>query len=132
EVGQLVFANYERMTEHQLEMIVGAAIGDGHLSLTGSQMRARLSMNQGAKQKAYLDYKVQLLGDLVKTAPRYQFSPESFSKVGTYRLSTVSRPQIAEIYAELYDTAGRKRVLRSYLDRITRMGLALWYMDDGS
>src|SRR3990172_89413 len=132
DVGQFVYANYERITQHQWEVVAGAAIGDGHLALTDSQMRARLRITQGVDQKSYLDYKVSLLGDLVQSTPRFQLSPKSFSTKGTFWVSTLSRPQIAELHRELYDEGGRKRISRQYLDRITPLGLALWYLDDGS
>ncbi len=132
EVGQFVYANYERITEHQLAVVAGAALGDGHIALTGSQMRARLSITQGVAQKDYLDYKAQLLGDLVKTLPAHQSSPKSYSAKGTYHVTTVSRPHIAELHRELYDRHGHKRISQAYLNRLTPLGLALWYLDDGS
>jgi len=132
EIGQFVNAAYERITEHQLSVVTGAAIGDGHLSLTRSGMRARLSITQGVAQKSYLEYKAQLLGDLVKTEPAYQLAPNSYSRKGTYRLATLSRPQIAELHRKLYDSSGRKRISCEYLNLITPLGLALWYLDDGS
>lgn len=132
DVGQFVYANYERITQHQLDVVAGAALGDGSLSLTGSKMRGRLSITQGIAQKEYLDYKQQLMGDLVETTPYFQIIPQSFSKKGIFHLSTLSRPQIAELQRELYDANGRKRVTREYLDRLTPLGLALWYLDDGS
>jgi hypothetical protein len=132
DVGQLVYANYERTTKHQLEVVAGAALGDGHLSLTGSRMRGRLSITHGVDQKDYLDYKVQLLGDLVESAPRYQLAPESYSKKGVYQVATLSRPQIAELHRDLYNEEGRKKISTDYLHRIGPLGLALWYLDDGS
>jgi DNA polymerase-3 subunit gamma/tau len=132
EVGDFVYSAYERITQHQLSVVVGAAIGDGHISLTGSQMRARLSITQGADQKIYLKYKAQLLGDLVQSPLAFQNYPGTFSRKGTFRLATRSFPQIAEIHRELYDGNGQKRVSREYLERLTPLGLALWYLDDGS
>ncbi len=131
DVGHFVYTNQERITKHQFEVVAGAALGDGHVSLTNSQMRARLSISQGVAQKEYLDYKVQLLGDLVHTLPQYHLSPKSYSKKGIYHLSTVSRPQIAELHRELYPD-GKKHVSYAYLKQITPLGLALWYLDDGS
>ena len=130
--GQFVYANFERVTKHQSEVVAGAAIGDGHIAITDSQMRARLSITQSVAQKPYLDYKAQLLGDLVQTAPAFYHAARSFSKTGIYRLLTVSRPQFARLYRELYDQTGRECVTVEYLSRITALGLALWYLDDGS
>jgi DNA polymerase III subunit gamma/tau len=132
EAGQFVYANFERMTQHQLNIVVGAAVGDGSIGLTDSKMRGRLGLTQRVAQKDYLDYKVQLLGDLAQTAPYYYNSDKTYSKTGTYHFSTVSRPQIAQLHHELYDANGRKRITTAYLDKITTLGLALWYLDDGS
>ena len=132
EAGDFVYANYESITQHQFDVVAGAAVGDGHLRLTGSKMRGRLSMNHGMAQLDYLNYKDQLLGDLVATPPRFQpVLPGQFSKVGTYHLSTLSRPHIALLHDELY-LEGRKTISADYLEHLDELGLALWYLDDGS
>ncbi len=132
EAGDFVYANYESITQHQFDVVAGAAIGDGNLSLTGSKMRGRLRMTHSVAQLDYLNYKTQLLGDLVATPPRFQpVAPGQFSKVGTYAASTLSRPHIAQLHDELYHE-GRKTITADYLKRIDELGLALWYLDDGS
>ncbi len=130
--GQFVYANFERITRHQLEVVAGAAVGDGNLSVSGEGVRGRLRINQGVRQKAYLDYKVRLLGDLAQTAPVHYLAERSFSKTGIYRFATTSRPQIAQLHALLYDESSRKRITASYLEHMTPLGIALWYLDDGS
>ena len=130
--GQFVYANFERITRHQLEVVAGAAVGDGNLSVSGEGVRGRLRINQGVRQKAYLDYKVRLLGDLAQTAPVHSLAERSFSKTGIYRFATTSRPQIAQLHALLYDESGRKRITAAYLEHMTPLGIALWYLDDGS
>ncbi len=132
EPGDFVYANYERISQHQFDVVAGAAVGDGHISLTGSKMRGRLRMTHGAAQLDYLNYKTQLLGDLVATPPNFQpVTAGQFSKVGTYGVSTLSRPHIALLHDELY-TDGRKTITTAYLDHLDELGLALWYLDDGS
>ena len=132
EAGDFVYANYESITQHQFDVAAGAAIGDGHLSLTGSKMRGRLRMTHGVAQLDYLNYKTQLLGDLVATPPNFQpVTPGQFSKVGTYAVSTLSRPHLALLHDELYQE-GRKTITAAYLEHLDELGLALWYLDDGS
>lgn len=132
EIGQFVYTNRERITQHQRMVIMGAALGDGNLGLTGSAMRGRLRLVHGVAQREYLDYKVRLLGDLVGSPARYQSGVGTYSKTGTYRISTLSRPEIAQIHRELYGVEGRKHISRAYLDQLNELGLALWYLDDGS
>ena len=130
--GQFVFTNRERITQHQRSVVMAAAVGDGHIDLTGSAMRARLQIRHGVAQKEYLEYKAQLLGNLVHTAPTYDAGVGTYSKTGTHRFSTLSRPEIAQIHRELYKTEGRKRITQSFLDQLDELALALWYLDDGS
>ena len=95
-------------------------------------MRGRLRMTHGVAQLDYLNYKADLLGDLVATEAKFQpVTPGQFSKVGTYALSTLSRPHIAMLHDELHIN-GRKTITAAYLERIDELGLALWYLDDGS
>ena len=95
-------------------------------------MRGRLRMTHSVAQLDYLNYKTQLLGDLVATPPQFQpVTSGQFSKVGTYGVNTLSRPHLALLHDELYQE-GRKTITDSYLERIDELGLALWYLDDGS
>ena len=45
--GQFVYTNRERITKGQRAVVMGAALGDGHISLTGSAMRGRLRLVDG-------------------------------------------------------------------------------------
>src|SRR5262249_2081657 len=54
ETGQFVYTNRERSTRHQRAVLIGAALGDGHIGLTGSSMRGRLAMRHGVAPKEYL------------------------------------------------------------------------------
>src|SRR5215470_13802667 len=111
---------------------MSAALGDGRIRLTGSALRARLSITHGIAQKDYLNYKVHLSGNLVKCPSRSQAGAGRYSKTGTHRASTLSRPEIAQIHPELYHDEGRKTITRSSLDHIDELGLARWYLDDGA
>src|SRR6516165_1300735 len=62
EVGQLVHTNRARITRSQRAVVMAAALGDGHVGLTGRQMRGRPRLVHGARQKEYLAYKVSLFG----------------------------------------------------------------------
>lgn len=131
ETGQFVYTNRERITTNQRGVILGAAIGDGHISLTGSKMRGRLHLRHSVAQKEYLEYKVGLLGELVRSQAHYDPGIGSYSKTGTFAVTTLSRPEIAEIHRMLYPN-GYKGITKEVLDQIDLLGLALWYMDDGS
>ncbi len=131
-LGQFVYTNRERITKAQRAVVMGAALGDGHVSLTGSAMRGRLRLVHGVAQREYLEYKIRLLGDLVQSPSRYHDGAGTYSKVGTYSATTLSRPEIAQIHRELYGDNGRKRITQTYLDQLDELGLALWYLDDGS
>jgi DNA polymerase-3 subunit gamma/tau len=131
EVGQFVYTNRERITANQRAVIMGAALGDGHIALTGSKMRGRLHIRHSVAQKEYLEYKAGLLGNLVGSPAHYDAGIGTYSKTGTFAVTTLSRPEIAEIHRMIYPD-GRKSITKELLDQIDVLGLALWYMDDGS
>jgi DNA polymerase III gamma/tau subunit len=132
EVGQFAYTNRERITQRQRAVVMAAALGDGHIGLTGSKMRGRLRLVHGVRQKEYLDHKVSLLGGLIQSAPRHDNGEGTYSKVGTFRATTLSRPELAQMHRELDGDNGHKQITWAYLDQLDELGLALWYLDDGS
>ena len=55
----------QRLSEQQMQLILGSLMGDGNLSPNSrGRSGTRFRMGHGAKQAAYLDWKVSLLGNI--------------------------------------------------------------------
>jgi recombination protein RecA len=109
----------------QVQVILGALMGDGSLSkpVRRDDESARFRMGHGAKQAAYLDWKVSLLENIphartinAKGAVFADFSPLA---------------ELAELRAAVYFGGGKKHLTWDYLKGLTPLALAIWYMDDG-
>jgi recombination protein RecA len=110
----------------QVQVILGALLGDGSLSkpLRTDDASARFRMGHGAKQAAYLDWKVSLLANIphARTANAKGAVFADFSPLA----------ELAELREAVYFGDGKKHITWDYLKNLTPLALAVWYMDDGS
>lgn len=114
--------------------ILGMVLGDGYLRYNQTNYPA-FSLCHSRKQKEYLLWKKQILEQLTATTYRedqceYEYNGE---KRFTERsmLDTRSHPYYERIYRLLYKN-GKKIVTRKILNRLTPLGIAIWFMDDGT
>jgi recombination protein RecA len=114
----------KRLSDQQLQLILGSLMGDGNLSPnTRGRSGTRFRMGHGAKQAAYLDWKISLLGNI-------ECSRNSNAK-GAVFADLTPLPELAEIYEAVYFGDGQKHLCWDYLKELTPFALAVWYMDDG-
>jgi recombination protein RecA len=130
EAGELIpgdrvaLAEPWRLSGQQMELILGALMGDGNLSpnLRG-RSGTRFRMGHGAKQAAYLDWKVSLLGNIGCAL--------SSNAKGAVFADLTPLPELAELREAVYFGDGQKHLSWEYLKALTPFALAVWYMDDG-
>ncbi len=130
EAGELIagdrvaLAEPWRLSGQQMELILGALMGDGNLSPNPhGRSGTRFRMGHGAKQAAYLDWKVSLLGNIGCTL-------SSNAKDAVFADLT-PLPELAELREAVYFGDGKKHLSWEYLKSLTPFALAVWYMDDG-
>lgn len=110
------------LTPIQESLIVGTLLGDGSMRC---KREALLEVNHSLAQREYVDWKYEILRDLVSTPPRER---RGNGKREAYRFTTLSLPDLTPLYHSFY-TGGRKIAPDIALDRLS---LAVWFMDDGS
>ena len=130
EAGELIpgdrvaLAEPWRLSGQQMEFILGALMGDGNLSPNPrGRSGTRFRMGHGAKQAAYLDWKVSLLGNIGCTL--------SSNAKGAVFADLTPLPELAELRQAVYFGDGKKHLSWEYLKALTPFALAVWYMDDG-
>jgi recombination protein RecA len=109
------------LTKDQRSIIVGSLLGDGSMRC---KKNALLEINHCLKQRSYVDWKWQLLENLVRTPPKARSGNAGRQ---AYRFTTLSLPQLTPFYEAFY-MGGRKAVPEIEL---TPLALAVWFMDDG-
>ena len=130
EAGELIpgdrvaLAEPWRLSGQQMELILGALMGDGSLSPNPhGRSGTRFRMGHGAKQASYLDWKVSLLGNIGCAL--------SSNAKGAIFADLTPLPELAELREGVYFGDGKKHLSGEYLKALTPFALAVWYMDDG-
>jgi hypothetical protein len=110
------------LSEVQRDVILGSLLGDGAMRC---KTNALLEVNHSSHQRSYVDWKYRQLVNLVLTPPRARKGNGGRT---AYRFVTRSLPELTPYFRLFYET-GRKRVPELELSRVA---LAVWFMDDGS
>jgi recombination protein RecA len=121
---RVITAEPKLLSDQQIQVILGSLMGDGNLSpnrrgRTGTRFR----LGHGAKQAAYLDWKVSLLGNIPCT--------RTTNAKGAVFADFTPLPELAELHDTVYFGDGKKHLGWEYLKALTPLALAIWYADDG-
>jgi recombination protein RecA len=113
------------LSQMQVQVILGALMGDGSLSkpVRKEDESARFRMGHGKKQAAYLDWKISMLANI-------QHCRTSNAK-GAVFADFTPLAELAELREAVYFGDGKKHLTWDYLKSLTPLALAVWYMDDG-
>lgn len=85
---------------------------------------ALLEINHSAAQKAYVDWKFEILANLVATPPKER---KSNGRRIAYRFTTLSLPVLTPFYRLFYKN--ERKIIPEIT--LTPLSLAIWFMDDG-
>ena len=130
--NDIIYTFSEGLTHNEEQVILGTLLGDG--SCTNYQnpyAQKGVCFTHSLKQKDYVDFKASLLQRIGgKSSQKYSqnsFSPEK------YYYQSNSNSSISSCYDIIYDKKTlKKRITKEWLNRLDWLGIAIWYMDDGS
>lgn len=114
------------LSQEQMSIIIGSALGDGCLRRGKGRRNALLEVNHSYRYKPYVDWKYCKLRDIVRTSPKAR---KGKGVRVAYRFTTLSIPELTKIYQRFYQR-GTKIVPSGLI--IDPLLLAVWFMDDGS
>jgi recombination protein RecA len=121
---RVVVIEPKRLSDQQMQLILGSLMGDGNLSPNRrGRSETRFRMGHGAKQAAYLDWKVSLLANIGCT--------RTSNAKGAVFADFTPLPELAEVHDAVYFGDGKKHLSWDYLKQLTPFALAVWYLDDG-
>jgi len=122
---RVMLAQADYLSDLQWQVVRGALMGDGALSqnrLSGNR-GARFRMGHSPKQAAYIDWKASLFSNIRQS--------RSTNSKGDIFIDLTPLPELAELREAVY-RGGKKHLSSNYLESLTPLSLAIWYMDDGS
>jgi hypothetical protein len=110
--------------------VIGMVLGDSSLSgYEGRNARTGILRTRHAvRQKDYLLWKRDILSEKVADV-RVRFVGNN--GFGAFETTTGAVSKLFFLWRTLYKN-GRKSLTEAVLNRLTPLGLAIWYMDDGS
>ncbi len=114
------------------EVILGTLLGDGSLKINRNYKNARLSFRHSIIQKEYFFWKVNLLQSVCSSKFFWEQPAEKEVKGNSkLRFQSAALPELTEIY-RFTTKRGKLNVSRKWLNKLTPLSLAIWWMDDGS
>ena len=114
------------LTQEQKSLIIGTILGDGYLRIIPRRKNAFLEVKHSAKQKDYVDWKYSVLQSIVKSKPKLRNG--NGNRIAC-RFYTCCHSEITDLFRYFYKDG--KKIIPDNLE-INSLGLAVWYMDDGS
>ncbi len=114
--------NQSFLSDQCQEVILGTLLGDGSLKIDPNHQDARLSFRHSAVQKDYFFWKVDFLKSICSCEEKVK------SKL---QFQSTALPELTDIH-RLITKRGKLKVSRKWLNKLTPLSLAVWWMDDGS
>lgn len=111
------------------EIILGCLLGDSSLNANSDTGDYRTVMfDHSIKQQEYFEYKAKIFGS---------WFIRSKNRISGYGSEMVRGQLVANLKTwnllnELFPNNGKKIITKEYVDKLTPISLAFWYMDDGS
>lgn len=113
------------------EIILGSLLGDGSLRIHKDYKNARFSFRHSVRQKDYFFWKVSQLRDISGKKCYWESKDKDGFGGKKLRFQSVATEQLTDLY-NLVCKKGKFRVQRKWLNLLTQLSLAIWWMDDGS
>ncbi|HVB09718.1 MAG TPA: recombinase RecA [Bacillota bacterium] len=118
----VVLSATHRLSDFQWQVVRGSVMGDGALSPL-RQSGARLRIGHGPKQDAYAGWKASLFANVPHTISQHIKGGVMFETSPLEELL----PMRTEVYRD-----GCKCLSEDFIQALTPLSLAVWYMDDGT
>lgn len=120
-----------KLSRRQREIIIGTLLGDAHLETLTHGHTYRLRIAHSESQKEYIDWLYSELQNCTVSPPHYKTIILLGKKYGCYWFDTVYSGSLRFYAHQFYDNK-LKKVPKFITRLLTPLGLAVWYMDDGS
>ena len=123
--------NIKNFTEDEFQVLYGTILGDANLNHMSTNVCG--SMAHCVRQKEFIEFKHQMLQRFTsdireKKSIDYRFkNPEYYS----YYMYIKSSKALNDLYPKVYKNKV-KYINKELLYKLTGLGIATWYMDDGS
>lgn len=114
------------------EILLGSVLGDGSLKIHKPYKNARFSFRHSIIQKSYFEWKVKQLEEISSLKCFWLQKPDKgFSENFKLRYQSKALEPLTDLY-KFTSKRGKLKISRSWLNYMTPLSLAIWWLDDGS
>jgi len=128
-IGQNVSHLIDTLSYEIKQVILGSLLGDGSIYRPTDTTRG-FSIIHSITQSDYFEFKKMLLNNIFK---------ESKSTKGGFdgskqnrRGNSIVNYSISKFISDYCEVDNKKKITKQWVDELSPLGLAIWYMDDGS
>ncbi len=107
-------------------ILIGMVLGDSYIGVNKTKTLAYLETLHKSSRKPYLIWKQRLINYKFETTFKYKNN----NGYGAFIFRTKFEKKLIYLRKDFYIN-GKKTVKLNLLNRLTNLGLAIWYMDDG-
>lgn len=112
------------------EVILGSLLGDGSLKIHEPYKNPRFSFRHSIKQEEYFFWKAGQLNEI--SSENCWWKQEKNGLGGTmFRYQSIATDSLMDLY-KLTHKNGKLVIWRKWLNKLTPLSLAVWWLDDGS
>lgn len=114
-------------------IILGSLLGDGSLKIYPRYKNARFSFRHSIKQKEYFDWKVNQLKEISSRKFVWLQGKDKNDGWGSQKLryQSMALAELTDVYKKT-SRQGKLDIKRKWLNKMTPLSLAIWWLDDGS
>lgn len=112
------------------EIVLGSLLGDGSLKIQHSYKNARFSFRHSVRQQEYFFWKVCELREISGEQCWWKQAPNGYGGE-MLRYQSLALELLTELY-RLTHEHNRLAIRRNWLNKLTPLSLAVWWLDDGS
>ena len=122
-----------KLTQQQRDVLVGLLLGDGHIERPYRTPRARLKVEQSEKSQEYVEWLYAIFREWIPGGIKKKstFLPVTGKTYVKHYFTTYVHEAFLP-YRSLFYCGKRKIVPRNIHELMTPVGVATWFMDDGS
>jgi len=122
-ISKLKYRNNIKLLDSENQILLGSLLGDLYCRIKKTCKNAQIEGAHCKKQEQYLLWKISMLRSLSFNLRR--------TNLGYLFFESRIYPCL-NYYCNLFYRNGKKEVNRVILEKVNELGLAIWYMDDGS
>lgn len=115
----------------QREILVGLILGDGHLETQNNGKTYRLKVEQSADKAEYVKWLYKNFENFVLNKPKIKEKTRNGVVTKNIWFTTLSHGSF-RFYAQQFYANGKKVIPKIIGKLLTPLGMAVWFMDDGS